>query len=103
MCNFWLNFFGKKNTLQFHSGGLQQLPIVPKIGVHSSWSGEKVVRKKKLSTNKIAFEMCNFWLNFFGKKTTLQLHSGGLQQLPIVPKIGVHSSWSGEKVVRKKL
>ena len=47
--------------------------------------------------------MCNFWLNFFGKNITLQLHSGGLQQLPIVPKIGVHSSWSGEKVVRKKI
>ena len=47
--------------------------------------------------------MCNFWLFFFGKKITLQLHSGGLQQLLIVPKIGVHSSWSGEKVVRKKL
>ena len=46
MCNIWLNFFGKKNTLQLHSGGLQQLPIVPKIGVYSSWSGEKVVRKK---------------------------------------------------------
>ena len=100
MCNFWLNFFGKKNTLHLHSGGLQQLPIVPKIGVHSSWSGEKVVRKK-LSNN--SFEMCNFWLNFFGKKITLQFHSGGLQQLPIASKIGVHSSWSGEKVVRKKI
>ena len=47
--------------------------------------------------------MCNFWLIVFDEKITLQLHSGGLQQLPIVPKIGVHSSWSGEKVVRKKL
>ena len=47
--------------------------------------------------------MCNFLLNFFGKKITLQLHTGGLQQLPIVPKIGVYSGWSGGKVVRKKL
>ena len=47
--------------------------------------------------------MCNFWLNFCWQKITLQLHSGGQQQLPIVPKIGVHSSWSGEKVVRKKI
>ena len=47
--------------------------------------------------------MCNFWPIFFGKKSTLQLHSGGLQQLPIVSKIGVHSSWSGEKVVRNIL
>ena len=46
MCNFWQKFSGKKNTLQLHSGGLQQLPIVPKIGVPSSSSGEKVVRKK---------------------------------------------------------
>ena len=36
MCNFWLNFFGKKNALQLHSDGLQQLPIVPEIGMHSS-------------------------------------------------------------------
>ena len=47
--------------------------------------------------------MCNFWLNFFGKKITLQLHSGGQQQLPIVPKIGVHSSWSGEKLSEKNV
>ena len=47
MCNF--GHFSAKNTLQLHSGGLQQLPIVPKIGVHSSWSGENVVGKKLLN------------------------------------------------------
>ena len=57
MCNFWLNFFGKKNSLQLHSGGLQQLPIVPKLGVHSSWSGEKVVRK---NCEKIVFRCVIF-------------------------------------------
>ena len=46
--------------------------------------------------------MRNFWQNVFGKKISLQLHSGGLQQLRIVPKIGVHSSWSGEKKLSEK-
>ena len=48
MCNFWPIFFGKKYSAASASGGLQQVSIVPKIGVHSSWSREKVVRKKML-------------------------------------------------------
>ena len=47
--------------------------------------------------------MCNFGLTFFDEKITLLLHPGGRQELPMVPRIGVHTNWSGEKVVRKKL
>ena len=46
--------------------------------------------------------MCNFWLNFFGKN-----YSAASLWRPAAasncPQIGVLSSWSGAKVVRKKI
>ena len=92
-------FFDKNLTLQRRSGGRQQLPIVPKIGVHSSWSGEKVDRK----ILKIVFRCVILGQNFLTKNQLCSVALAAGSSFPIVPKIGVHSSWSGEKVVRKKI
>ena len=82
MCNFWLNFFGKKKYSAASLWRPAATSNCPQNRCAQQLVGRKVVRKKIV---KIVLR-CVIFGDFFSAKITLQLHSGGMQQLPIVPK-----------------